>query len=313
MNPVKHIAYHQIDFKKWDLLIYSSLCDTFYAMSWFLNSVCEDWEILIQGNYESGMFLPVRETFGLKLIYQPLPMMQLGIFSRVGTNLQNTEDFIQAIPENYKWFQIQLTKYSLVNLSSQKIIQKECFDIDLILTREMHFSRFSEQVLKKIEKAKQAGFSIMKSLAPNDIISLWSSSCKMSIENKNMIRRILAKGIQNRMCEIWGAYSEYNNLIASGVFFFFKKKIILSFTAMGMNDGLTGLVWIIHKFIEKHAEKNLILRLEQPLKDKFNLLSFTKKSSIKNLSQIYKGLGAQINQFPAIKSRTFIPLAKLLK
>ena len=313
MSPIKHFTYKQIDFKKWDLLIQNSLSDTFYALSWFLNSVCEDWEILIQGDYESGMFLPVRKQFGSKLIYQPLPMMQLGIFSRVHTISPDTDDFFHSIPKSYRWFQIQLTKYSLVNLSYHNVSQNQCFDIDLILTGEMLLSRFSEQVSKRIEKAKQADLSIMKSLAPNDIIKLWSSSHKMSIDNTSMIRRVLARGIQNRMCEIWGAYSKYNDLVASGVFFFYKKKIILSFTAMIQNDGLTGLVWIIHKFIEEHAEKNLILRLEPALREKFSLLGFMKKSPDKDLSQVYKGLGAQTNQFPTVKSRTYMPLAILFK
>jgi len=306
IKPIKYIPHNQIDFKKWDLLIQASMSDSFYALSWVLNSVCEEWNILIKGNYESGMFLPVRKLFGSKLIYHPLPMMQLGIFSKVIANSPDTNDFIQSIPKNYRWFQIRLTKYSLVNLTSHKVIQDQCFDIDLILTREMLLSRISSQISKSIENAKQSDISIMKSLAPNDIIGLWSSTNKMSANTTSMIRRVLAKGIQNSMCEIWGAYSKYNNLIAGGVFFFYKKKIILSFTAIGKYDGLTGMAWIIYNFIETHAEKDLILRLEQPLREKFSFSGLLKKTSNKNLSQLYKGLGAQTNQFPSVKSRLFI-------
>ncbi len=52
-----------------------------YAFSWYLDVVSPGWELLVEGDYDYVMPLPVRRRYGVKSVIQPLFCHQLGVFS----------------------------------------------------------------------------------------------------------------------------------------------------------------------------------------------------------------------------------------
>lgn len=80
-KALTHLSRHQIDDKRWNEVIQTSLNARPYALTWYLDAVSPHWEALILGDYEAVMPLPAKRKFGFRYYVQPLWTQQLGIFS----------------------------------------------------------------------------------------------------------------------------------------------------------------------------------------------------------------------------------------
>ncbi|MFD1144399.1 GNAT family N-acetyltransferase [Larkinella insperata] len=78
---VRYLSRQQIDVNAYDRCIANSPHRLIYAFSWYLDVVSPDWKLLVEGEYERVMPLPVRPRYGVKAIIQPLFCHQLGLFA----------------------------------------------------------------------------------------------------------------------------------------------------------------------------------------------------------------------------------------
>lgn len=291
---------------------------SFYAWSWYLDSVCDDWEVLMEGDYESAMILPVKKKYYISYLSQPFLAKQLGIYSINNLSKEKSKEFVQRIPDKFKWAKLNMNKFNQIQLSNWKESKQKVFELDLILKANKLSQKVSAYTQNMLIKANQEGFSQIKDLSPNDYIKLWKSATGNTRSNpsteENTIRRVISKGIQHRICKIQGVYSKFNNLVCCGVFFSFHRKItLLSFVKDSNEKDLRALTWMIFKFIQENAGKNLTLRFELPeYQSRFNL---NKKQQKRNqeLSEIFTGFGAQTFYYPIIESKDSAFWIKFLK
>ena len=291
---------------------------SFYAWSWYLDSVCDDWEVLMEGDYESAMILPVKKKYYISYLSQPFLAKQLGIYSINNLSKEKSQEFVQRIPDKFKWTKLNMNKFNQIQLSNWKESKQKVFELDLILKANKLSQKVSAYTQNMLIKANHEGFSLIKNLSPNDYIKLWKSATgnarSNASEEENTIRRVLSKGIQHRVCKIQGVFSKYNNLVCCGVFFNFQRKItLLSFVNDSNEKDLRALTWMISKFIHENAGKNLTLRFELPeYQNKSNLRKKHQKRS-QELSEIFSGFGAQTFLYPIIESKDSVFWIKFLK
>jgi len=50
---IQYLEHEAIDKKKWDDCINNSMADRIYALSWYLDSLCPQWEALVVDEYEA--------------------------------------------------------------------------------------------------------------------------------------------------------------------------------------------------------------------------------------------------------------------
>ncbi|MEA3446653.1 MAG: hypothetical protein U9R19_18205, partial [Bacteroidota bacterium] len=95
---IRFLIHKQIDKRKWNQCIKSSVNGIVYAYSWYLDIVSENWEALVEDDYKSVMPLTINEKYGISYLRQPIFTQQLGVFSsqRLDSNLVKT--FIKSIP-----------------------------------------------------------------------------------------------------------------------------------------------------------------------------------------------------------------------
>jgi len=96
--PIRHLTRSQINDEAYDRCIAFSPQRIPYAFSWYQDAVSPGWELLIQGDYERVMPLPVRWRYGIKAVIQPLFCHQLGVFAAHETpGAASVLQFIQAL------------------------------------------------------------------------------------------------------------------------------------------------------------------------------------------------------------------------
>ena len=66
---IKYLKYEHIDKEKWDECIEQSFNGVIYAYSWFLDVVCEEWEALVEGDYERVFPINFRKKAGVNIIF----------------------------------------------------------------------------------------------------------------------------------------------------------------------------------------------------------------------------------------------------
>ena len=77
-----YIKNSNIDREKWDKCIVSSCNPRIYAISWYLDIVCKNWDGLVFGDYEVVFPVVFKKRFFLKKSYHPFFCQQLGLFSK---------------------------------------------------------------------------------------------------------------------------------------------------------------------------------------------------------------------------------------
>lgn len=178
------------------------------------------------------------------------------------------------------------------------------YELDLIQNPDILKSRYSNHIHQWIEKGESEKWTVMKSQSPNDLINLWRFEHRRPDKKVEPIcRRILSRGLQTGNCEIYSVYSPFNNLVASGVFFYFQKTVTLLFYSQG-NDRFNEMPFslLIDHFLMTHAGRDLTLNLEV-------LSSHEKSGSFYkfpipaglNTVELYESIGFKKMHFPVIE------------
>ncbi len=68
---IKYVSHEVIDREKWDKCIDNSTNGLVYAYSWYLDLICDEWNALIENDYESVFPLPFRKKGFIQYTYQP--------------------------------------------------------------------------------------------------------------------------------------------------------------------------------------------------------------------------------------------------
>ena len=309
---IEHRQHHQVDQKHWDLFIEKAYNGTFYAYSWFLDSVFEDWSVLVDEAFTMALVLTPSSKFGLHYIKHPPPARYLGLFSSEKLTPEMVDRFLGAIPPKHVFSQFYLNKYIRSVFPGWHHYFYPIYELDLIQSSEALRKEYSDMIMEWIEEGENDKWTVRKSQSPNDLVNLWKSEHRRpDIKVEQTCRRILSRGLQSGSCEIISVYSPFNNLAACGVFFYFKKNATLLFYTQGRDRfNELPLSLLLDHYIETHSGRDLTLSLEvlSPGERSRNFHKFPISKGL-NTVEVFENFGFQRMQFPVIeKSRS-----KLLK
>ena len=163
---IKYVPYQELNFSKWDRCIDTAYNREIYAYSWFLNSVTNHWDALIENDYEKVLPLPVSFFMGKSFIYQPLMAPELGVFSPDPVHKSTISEYIGLVFEKYKYAELPFNKFLETDLSFAKYKLKQSFDLDLISPYQKAFARITNEAKRKIRFAEDSGLLFQKDLPP---------------------------------------------------------------------------------------------------------------------------------------------------
>ena len=97
---IEYKKHSEIDRQRWDACIEGSVNRLPYALSWWLDTVCPDWDALVEDDYRAVMPLTRDRKFGFDYLYQPYFTQQLGVFSSLRPVMPEwSSQFLDAIPD----------------------------------------------------------------------------------------------------------------------------------------------------------------------------------------------------------------------
>ena len=265
---ITFLTHKEIDFYKWDQCIERSVNELVYAYSWYLNTVCKEWDALVENDYESVFPLPTRKKAFIRYAYQPFFIQQLGIFSSTPLFVDRVQAFLSAIPKKYKFVEI--------NLNAQNPFDYQRFggwkNVNLILDLQKEYdfiaSSYSSNTARNLQEASSKQLRIVENVDPQEIIELFKTDRGQHIKSYKTtdyitLLELLKLLIQNEMAVSFGTYNSQNNLCAGAVFIKQKKRFIFVFSGNSLEGKNTkAMFYLIDHFIRQHANTDSILDFE---------------------------------------------------
>ena len=287
-----YLKHKAIDKQKWDLCIKNSFNGIIYAYSWYLDIVSESWDALVVGDYEIVMPLTKARKLGVWYLRQPVFSQQLGVFSRIHLSPQKVEEFIKAIPREFRFIDIQLNIHNRIDTTPIRKINSN-YELDLIKPYEKIRKNYSTNTRRNLNKAIKNKVSIVEGVTSNELISLFKENVggpRINFQDYqyNMLRQLISFSTRFRLGEIIGAYSAQNTLCAATFFVYSNQKgiyLVSASTPEGIEN--RAMFRLIDHYVRKNSERSMTLDFEG--------------SNIESIARFYKGFGATACEYPSLK------------
>lgn len=290
---ITFVENKNIDRKKWDFCIDNSQAPLIYGYSWYLDTVVKNWSGLITDDYSCVMPIIWNSKYGIKYIYRPFLVQQLGVFCKKGKQY-SVENFINTIPKKFK----QIT-YNFNHTNKTEGTTNTNYILDLNKEYKVLKNNYSKNTKYYVRRANKNKLAFADKIEIEELIKFKQKNLKNSL-NKNAFEKI--KKLINTLKKdayIYGVY-EKTTLTAVVFFAFFKNTyyyLMAATSQKGRNSGAS--FFLIDKFIEQHANKDLKIDFEG--------------SNIQGIARFFEGWGADIQIYKTIEINNLPFFAKLLK
>lgn len=157
---IKFVRNKYIDRSKWDSCVENSVNGLFYGRSVVYETLCENWDALILGDYEAVMPLANRRKFGLiPYVYQPYFVQQGGVFSKSEITEEVIEQFLAKIPSYFIRTYLHLNYGNPIRYTKNgKIVKRRSLEIELNKEYKEIESNYNKDARKNLSRFNQLPF-----------------------------------------------------------------------------------------------------------------------------------------------------------
>lgn len=291
MKKISHILRPGKVAEDYDRCITASPNGSIYALSWYLDIVCPDWELMANSDYSTVMPLPVFRSMGRKTLNQPEYACHLGVFSTSIPDPETISRYLQTIPQNYKVRKLCMNKFNIVTKKNVRIYNAA--ELDLISPYNQARARFSSIIKDRLNLAEENSTSFVSHTSVNDLLMFSYrldklNKQKLKPNQLSTLRLIASNAIRYRSGQLASAYDKTNNLCAVILFLIFNGRASILHAAANVEGMETGAIeFIIDHFIRENSEQNLVLSIDNP-GDKY-------------LMETLQHFGSVISEYPCLK------------
>lgn len=294
---IKFLKHDMIDKNRWDECINMSFNGNIYAWSWYLDIIHPKWDALVENDYERVMPLTGKTKFGIHYLFQPFFAQQLGIFSRAPLSQNKVDDFINAIPKNYKLIEYRLNEFNKVDYDCESIAKHCNIELDLIYDYQHLYNNYSKNTKRNLAKAENAGLSVNRDILPSDIINLFRTNKGKDVKHwgdleYGRLLDLIDTAIYHESCLLYGVRNIENEFVAGAVFMYSHDRITFLFSGSdNSNKHHHGLTLLLDNVIRDFSETQYTFDFEGSDND--------------GLARYYKGFGGKEVFYPEIKCNRF--------
>lgn len=294
---IRYLKHNEIDIRKWDNCILKSVNGNAYALSWYLDIIHPEWDALVENDYERVMPLTGNKKYGFSYLHQPYFAQQLGVYSTKKLYPGVTEDFLDAIPSHFRFFDINLNSFNKVNEKKYEIIYNRNYVLDLIYNHKKIIEHYSKNTKRNLKKSYANNLVMMKSIKPEEIIRLFRENrgktlTKWGESHYIQLGRLMYSAIYKGRGLVYGVFDPRNELCAGA--FFVKSNNRLIFLFSGANETAretAAMTYLIDGVIREFTPSRLVFDFEG--------------SNNPDLARFYRGFGAKELRYPRLRHNTF--------
>lgn len=299
---IQYVKRKELDISKYDFCIENSIQSRIYAFSWYLDIVADHWDVLVLDDYKAVMPIPWKRKYGIKYVYTPLRVLELGVFS---IEKKQTNEFLKKIFNEFLFINLRMNtenyfknfKENLVEKQQQYLLINDDFDNVL--------NNYRKDRKKDLKKAEKAGLKEKWNDSVENLIYLFQNNVGKRFKKKpenyyKIMRKIVTCCIDRDRGEVLSIYDKNNKLVSAGFFVKNKGKISILFSATDFKNRNNGAnTFLIHSAIYKYHKVN----------SQFNFGG----SSIESIANYFNSFGAKTFTYSEISYNNLPKVLKIFK
>jgi len=260
---IVYLKNPEIEREQWDNCIAASPSCKPYAFSWYLDIMAPGWEALIDDEYDSVFPVPGFSKFGIQYVTTPNFLQQLGAFSPDNPVDQVIHEFIDYMPEFYKF--VDLCIGQKVNYKGYKTTERSNYELDLSIPYEKLWEGFSSDCRRNIQLGTKKKPELAFDVNPEELINLfvWNKGSELKgikIRDYERLKSLMNYCINNKKGKIIGVRTSRKKLIFGVFLVQIKGSVTILFTANTpeSRDRRTGY-FVINEVIKENASAETML------------------------------------------------------
>ncbi len=304
---IRYIKREDIDKNKWDSCVHYATNGNVYGYTWYLDNVSENWDGLVEGDYESVFPLVWNDKFlGIKQIYQPFLAQQLGLYSVNMLSQKRIQYFIEAIPDEYKKIILHLNERNKIDkLAGFDINPRTNLTLNLNQDYDILEKNYSKNHKRSIKKAKKFKNVIGGNVKPEKLMEQYKKYQGSKIkgfkeEHYHAGHRIIYNALHRGRGFISTIQTKEGEPLASAFLTISHHRMVFLFsstTPLGRERNSMHL--LIDLLIQSNSGKHMTLDFEG--------------SSVESIARFYKGFGATSKPYYQISKNNLPFWANLIK
>jgi hypothetical protein len=260
---IVYLKNHEIDREQWDNCISASTSFKPYAFSWYLDNLAPGWEALVDDDYDSVFPVPGFSRFGIQYVTTPNFLQQLGAYSPDNPVDQVIHEFIDYMPEFYKF--VDLCVGQKINYPGYKTSERSNYILDLSVPYEKLWDGFSSDCRRNIQLGTKKKLEVITDVTPEELINLfvWNKGIKLKgikLRDYERLNKLMDYCLKNRKGKIMGVRNSRKNIVFGIFMVKIKGSITVLFTANSAEsrDKRAGY-FVINEIIRENALTETIL------------------------------------------------------
>lgn len=161
---LKIIERKDLDVQKWDSLVDRTADVAMFSYSFYLDSVAENWCVLVDDHYTVGVALPYTIRAKQRILYTPIFVSYLEVIGSIDSSVHLKE----IILEKFKTVEIEF-KHAILGTPAHEVF------VTQILNRDL---KRKGQVNRMLNKAKRAELEIIQTEEWKAVFEILSSELK---------------------------------------------------------------------------------------------------------------------------------------
>lgn len=278
---ISKVKYDDIDFQKYEQCLEKSVQRNFYATKFNLDHLSERWELLIKGDYEYVMPIPLTKKYGFKFVMMPLFCQQLGVFGKDDNKIIN-ESFLDFLIQNYRVAQYSFNFHNLFN-SDLKL--KKNYFIPKTTYKSLHKNYFKgrKSTVKSSQNLILREINLLENL--NFIKNHFKGLSK--IKDLEKFIRYLHFLSSQEILRIDGAFYE-NKLLNISIIIDYKD----SYSLLGLINNenykkYNGASFLIDQILQQNIEEK-----------SFNFMG----GSLRGIEVFFKSFGSELQEYAVVEN-----------
>ena len=294
---IRHIARKDIAVEKYNRCIEASENSRVYAFSWYLDQVTEDWELLVYGDYEIVMPLPIRKKYGIKYVYHPFWVLELGIFY-CKKNKEVEQELLDYVSKKYLFSEFRL---NTENIHVKSELGTICL-FDLNRDYEEVYTGYRKDRKKDLRKAEKANLSFRWGGDCKDLLHLFRTNLGGRVSNildadYQNLERIIEQCVLYKKGRILSVLDSEKKQIASGFFLRHKNKITILISATDFENRNNGAnTFLIDTCVREYIGKHLFFDFGG--------------SNIPTVAAYFNSFGTEVKHYDLFKSGVLSKIKK---
>ncbi|MBR4467988.1 MAG: GNAT family N-acetyltransferase [Bacteroidales bacterium] len=300
---IRYLEHKAIDKTKWDALI--AECGNIYAYSWYLDIAHPGWGALVDDDYQAVMPLTGGIKFGVNYLFQPFFVQQLGVFSKAPMTEGRLKDFLDAIPEKYRFCELRLNESNTLNNDIEGIEYHRNILLNLNQDIQSLRTNYHQNTKRNLAKAETHNLHLLETVLPQQVVDLFRDNRGARLEKwgdaeYGVLLRLVEEAQQHDAAFVWGVTDkEDGEPLCAAIFM--KTTDRITFLFSGLNEEgkqCQAMTYLIDQVIQRFSDQPITFDFEGSDND--------------NLARFYLGFGGYEVRYPGYTFNRMSPVGKAL-